>query len=78
MSVDPTALDGLRSSLAADNYALDVAETGDGLEARITAGPDACADCLVPKDVMRGVLGSALGVPEDRITVHYPGEDGAG
>ncbi|MEQ3549554.1 hypothetical protein WIS52_03635 [Pseudonocardia nematodicida] len=78
MSIDPAALDGLRSTLAADDYTLDVAETGDGLEARITAGPDACADCLVPKDMMRSVLGSALGVPEDRITVHYPDTGGTG
>jgi len=29
--------------------------------------PRACADCLVPENLMRGILGQALGVPEDTI-----------
>ncbi len=28
----------------------------------------ACADCLVPRDLMRGILGQALGVPRMRST----------
>ena len=35
-------------------------------------GPGACADCLVPENLMRGILGQALGVPEDTIDLTYP------
>lgn len=76
MTVDETALAGLREMLAADDYQLTVRESGDGLAVRITAGPDACEDCLVPKAVMRGVLHNALGVAEENITLEYPAEAG--
>lgn len=78
MTSDQGALEGLRSSLAADDYRMDVTATGDGVAVRISAGPDACADCLVPKDLMRSVLTSALGVPEERIALWYPGEGNPG
>ncbi|WP_219412409.1 hypothetical protein [Pseudonocardia nigra] len=74
MTIDDSALDGLRSTLAADDYRLTVTETGTGVEARITAGPDACPDCLVPKPIMRSVLTSALGVPEKDIVLVYPAD----
>ncbi|GAA1385619.1 hypothetical protein GCM10009613_18280 [Pseudonocardia kongjuensis] len=74
MTIDHSALEGLRTGLEADDYAMEVTEAGDRLEVRISAGPDACADCLVPKDMMRSVLGSALGVPEERIDINYPDE----
>jgi hypothetical protein len=70
--IDETALAGLRDTLAADDYRLAVQESGPGVEVRITAGPDACEDCLVPKPLMRSILHSALGVPEERITLVYP------
>ena len=38
----------------------------------ISATPEACADCLVPKDLMRGILEQALGVPADTIDLTYP------
>ncbi|MEV4648628.1 hypothetical protein [Saccharopolyspora sp. NPDC049357] len=77
MSIDESALAQLRSTLAADDYDLAVTGTGTGTDVRvsITAGPAACEDCLVPKPLMRGVLHKALGVPEDAITLIYPGED---
>jgi len=62
----------LASSLAADGYQLEVAEAGDRVRVTITASPQACADCLVPKDLMRGILGQALGVPPDAIDLTYP------
>ncbi|ALE81141.1 hypothetical protein WY02_25250 [Pseudonocardia sp. AL041005-10] len=74
MTIDHAALDGLRAGLEADDYAMEVTESDDRLQVRISAGPDACADCLVPKDMMRAVLHSALGVPEERIEIGYPGE----
>jgi hypothetical protein len=78
MSYDESALSGLRSTLEADDYRLSitesVTESGAGVEVTITAGPDACADCLVPKPIMRNILHAALGVPEDAIVLTYPGE----
>ena len=43
-----------------------------GVRVTITAGPGACADCLVPENLMRGILGQALGVPQDSIDLAYP------
>jgi hypothetical protein len=62
----------LRSSLATDGYHMEIAEAGDRVRVTINATPEACADCLVPKDLMRGILGQALGVPEDAIDLIYP------
>jgi len=61
----------LRSTLAADGYLLEVAEDGDRVRVTISATPQACADCLVPPDLMRGILGQALGVPPDAIDLTY-------
>jgi hypothetical protein len=74
VSVDESALAQLRSTLAADDYAIEVDQDGEAVTARITAGPSACEDCLVPKPLMRGVLQNALGVPQERIELVYPGE----
>lgn len=74
MTIDQTALAGLRSTLAADDYAMDVREAGAGIEVLISAGPEACAECLVPKPIMLGILQAALGVPGDAITLRYPAE----
>lgn len=74
MSIDENALSGLRSTLAADDYRMAVAEAGDNVEVTITAGPAACEDCLVPKPIMRNILHAALGVPEDAIVLVYPGD----
>jgi hypothetical protein len=73
---DGQAVADLRRTLAADDYAMEIDRAGPGVLVRITAGPDACADCLVPPPIMRGILGGALGVPEGEITVVYPEEPG--
>ena len=74
MTVDETAVAGLRDTLAADDYAMEITEQGSGVLVRITAGPQACADCLVPQPIMRGILGGALGLPEEAITLVYPAD----
>jgi hypothetical protein len=74
MSIDESALSGLRSTLEADDYRMEVGEYGSSVEVTITAGPDACADCLVPKPIMRNILHAALGVPEDSIVLRYPAD----
>jgi hypothetical protein len=62
----------LRSTLAADGYELDVTEGGDRVRVTIIATDQACADCLVPQDLMRAILAQALSVPEDAIDLAYP------
>lgn len=71
---DQDGLLALRSALSADGYELDVRHAGDRVAVRISATPAACADCLVPEPVMRGILGKALGVGEDSIDITYPQE----
>ncbi len=41
-----------------------------------SAGSGTYADCLVPRDVMRAILGQALGVDAQAIDVSYPSEVG--
>jgi hypothetical protein len=72
--LDESGLLTMRAALEADGYLLDVSEAGDRLDARISAGPGACEDCLVPKPVLLAMLHQALGVPEQSIDLHYPGE----
>lgn len=72
--IDQEQLQALRSSLDADGYRLDVRSEGARTRVEISATPDACADCLVPKDLMRGILQQALGVAVDSIDLSYPGE----
>jgi hypothetical protein len=74
MIIDAERAVALRSTLEADGYLLDIAEEGTRIRATISATPQACADCLVPKDLMRGILGQALGVPPDSIDLTYPSE----
>ena len=74
MSIDEIALSGLRSTLEADDYRMSISESGGTVEVTITAGADACADCLVPKPIMRNILHAALGVPEDAIVLVYPAD----
>jgi hypothetical protein len=74
VSIDESALAGLRSTLEADGYRMAVTESGSSVEVKIIAGPEACADCLVPKPIMRNILHAALGVPEDAIVLTYPAD----
>jgi hypothetical protein len=75
--IDEEQLQALRSSLDADGYRLDVRSEGDRTRVEISATPDACADCLVPKELMRGILEQALGVAAGTIDLSYPSELGA-
>ena len=72
----------LASTLEADGYQTAIEELDSRLAVTITAGPDACEDCLVPKDLMRGILSQQLGVDGDSIDIAYPvdlpGYSGAG
>ena len=73
-----TSLEGLAAGLSADGYVLDVrASDGGRVEIVVDATDEACADCLVPKDVMRGIAatmmnGAGASVAEDDIDITYP------
>lgn len=56
------ALGRFREMLASDGYSLSwsPADRDDRLVVRIEAGPDACADCLVPLPVMQAIISDAL------------------
>jgi hypothetical protein len=40
----------------------------------ISATPEACDDCLIPKPIMRSMLQEALCVPEAAIDLTYPND----
>lgn len=57
-----TALQKFQDVLSADGYTLSWSLTdAGGVVIRIGAGPDACADCLVPLPVMEAIMTDALG-----------------
>jgi hypothetical protein len=56
-----TALGKFRDMLASDGYDLSWSLTAlDTVVVQIEAGPDACADCLVPMPVMEAIMSDAL------------------
>lgn len=74
MAVNQAGLATVRATLEADGYGLDVEERDGRVGVRVVATPSACEDCLVPKPLMRAMIGDALGVPEQAIDLTYPGE----
>lgn len=72
MSIDQQQLDDFRKTLEADDYHLNITVLDDAAIARIEAGPDACAECLVPKDFMRQMLAPLVGVDAAKIDISYP------
>jgi hypothetical protein len=69
---DPERAEVLRAGLAADGYAMEIAQAGDRIAVTISATAEACADCLVPQDLMRAILARELGVPAAQIDLTYP------
>ena len=69
-------LEGFRESLVADGYDLTVDAITDGTaHLRITAGPDACADCLIPKRMMQPLIEGELdSFPGLKVDLTYPSE----
>ena len=62
----------ISAMLAADGYNLAVEEAGHRVALTVSPGPDACEDCLVPKDVFRGIASNQLGIEGDLIDITYP------
>lgn len=56
------ALKSLRDLLTADGYDLEWSLVdGDRIVVRVVAGDEACAECLVPVQVMEAIMADALG-----------------
>jgi hypothetical protein len=64
----------ISAMLAADGYNLAVEEAGHRVALTVSPGPDACEDCLVPKDVFRGIASHQLGIEGDLIDITYPAD----
>jgi hypothetical protein len=64
--------EALAASLRADGYDMAIDEAGSRISVVVSATPEACEDCLVPKDLMRGILSQALGVEGGTIDITYP------
>jgi len=65
-AADPAVLDAafrrFRDMLASDGYTLSWSVAGHHrVVVQIEAGPDACADCLVPLPIMEAIMSDALG-----------------
>lgn len=55
------ALRPMRDTLAADGYGLEWSlEEQNQIGIRVFAASDACADCLVPPEMMRAIIDTAL------------------
>lgn len=55
------ALQQLRDVLTGDGYDLDwTLNAHNQVAVKVIAGPDACADCLVPQPIMAAILSDAL------------------
>lgn len=83
MTVDPSAalplvrksLENLTSSFAADDYRLSVDSLCDGvLKLTVEAGASACAECLVPENILIPIIRNNLAreVLVSKIEIKYP------
>ena len=71
-----TALAPMRQQLAMDGYDLHArVSNSDILHVEVTAGADACEDCLVPKEVFATMLAdqvASAGIVVGGVDVSYP------
>ena len=68
------ALDAIKQMLMADGYDLLVDDSQGDLQISVTAGPEACEDCLVPKDVMISIIQASIPDVQKTIVLTYPNE----
>jgi hypothetical protein len=68
------ALDGIKQMLMADGYDLLIDDSQSDLQISVAAGPEACEDCLVPKDVMISIIQASIPDVQKPIVLTYPNE----
>jgi hypothetical protein len=66
--------------LEADGYTLATDVTDDGLRLVVVPGPEACEECLVPRDIFAGIVAKTLSnglgdAPVPAVAVVYPGDE---
>ena len=68
------ALRGLRDTLESDGYGLEWSmEAENRIGIRVFAGSEACAECLVPPELMRSIVDNELGPTPYRVgTITLP------
>jgi hypothetical protein len=68
------ALEVIKQMLMADGYDLTIDDSESDLQINVIAGPDACEDCLVPKEVMIGIIEATIPNVHKTIVLTYPNE----
>ena len=67
------ALQPIRKSLQADGYDLVVNNFQEGvLSVEVQAGPQACVECLVPKEMMELMIQQSVKTLARSVQVQYP------
>ena len=67
------ALQPIRKSLQADGYDLVVNNFQEGvLSVEVQAGPQACVECLVPKEMMELMIKQSIKTLARSVQVQYP------
>jgi hypothetical protein len=81
MAIDVLAADAAisatRKGLEASGFSVSCADRADTLTVSVRAGPDACAECLVPKPVLQSIIGGELaaqGIQVAGVEVIYPAD----
>ena len=74
-----TALESMKTMLAADGYELDIAVDGESIALDVRATPDACAECLVPKPLLATMVVNlmakgSVSVDPSQLSIRYPTE----
>jgi hypothetical protein len=68
-----TALADVREALEVDGYELSVVPVEGGrVTIEVKAGPNACVECLIPKDVFEQMVTATLGDGAGAVTIVYP------
>jgi hypothetical protein len=79
-ATDVTAsLEPMTAMLGSDGYGLDISVASDRIGLTVVAGPDACKECLVPKEVFAStavqmLAKSNIEVDPDAIDIVYPAD----
>lgn len=63
------ALVSLKESMMLDGYDLTVSTSASGLMVEVSAGPQACADCLVPKSIFHALVTQAIRSADSTLAV---------
>jgi hypothetical protein len=72
------SLDAVRKSLEASGFNLELEEPENArLTVTVRPGPDACAECLVPKPTFKRIILDNIGsaeLPPSAVVIRYPAD----